>query len=959
MNKSSRQEVQIFSAQYPTPKIVFLYGYPGCGKKHQASRLNTEYGYVHLDLKNLMTQEIRRGGNDGQILQKTLEAGLVPPAHIRVNLLIRAFSLIPAPSYVITGFLKNLTEALEFEKQICSIKIIANFIVTDWEEFYKRPASVGKQDRIESYRNSQQDVLEFYRALSVVRDVDSLGVVDKVFRKLRQSIQPEVFFLVGPPGCGKNTLGKKMADRYNLEFIDAESILLEKTSNGGMKKITNDDAITKKMILAMQQQSHMRYLIRGYPMNEYQLKQFESSFGPPTKMLYLALYKEELILRCKRPTITQEYGNFSYSAGKMLDYAEKKNYFSKIDVNLNIDQSLDQISKVIEPEAVMIMNDTQDKVKNFLVNKGYQYLNLNEAMKSICSRLTEKGKEIIRLTESGKIVSGRMLIKVMQDFLYSGSTFGKKFVIGGNYPNKVKELEFFERHCVKIQRLYYFVENEGDVISNFVEEHDLLTYMFDRGQLVRLESCENYMDAWADELKNRIDRAYGRYILFLGPTLSGKSIQAKRFSDKTNFKIINYEEIPETVKTKKSTEDEPYEKVTFDDLLEEIMFNMQSPESTIILDGIPPESQVLDEIEAQGDDEEAKDRTMEYMNEVYEKFISKLGIPYLVFHLSSDAKILQQRLFKKLELGPEDELNEDQIEPLTKNIKFDSQLASKFSKLSKSYPLTSIKSAKKKIFYEVNTNISESKTFDYIKSIFIPKLAIVEETLQKDILTIVNNICINHDLVHINIPKILIIESKKHTERGELIASLLKQKVSIPTSLITSIIKDHLIKLFIYDQIVILTQFIDNKDPYQYPRSMDEFISIEETLGEIVGVIIVTPRIKKRQIDVDQIPVVHYPPPKKKEEEEQARQEENEEGEEVVQKPEEDPLPPRSEPRKPVNLPKMFQLYKRNMPKFVNKDDDYPLEKALKKVFKYVAMGKYLSLNDQERFRCPNIQIIN
>lgn len=960
MNSGSGRNAQIFSAQFPTPKIVFLYGFPGCNKKLQASRLTTEYSYVHLDLKSLMTQEIRRGGTDGQALQKSLDAGLTPPSNLRISLLKKCFSLTPAASYVITGFLKNLSEALEFEKQVCSIKIIANFIVTDWDEFYKRPMPKDKQELIDSYRNSQQDVLEFYKQLNVVRDVDSLGVTERVFRRLKRAIQPEVFFLIGAPGCGKSTLGKKMAEKYNLEFLDAEKILWEKTVSNTMKKITNDDAITKKIILTMEQQSKMRFLIQGYPMNMYQLKQFEIAFGPPTMMLYLALYKEELILRCKRPKITQEYAAFVKTAGTMLDYVEKKDYFSRINVNTTIEESLDQIALAVEPEVVMIMNDNQDKVKNFLIGRGYQYLNLNEAMGSIISRKTEKGKEIINLTEDGKIVSGKILIKVMQEFLYSGATFGKKFAIGGNYPGKIKELEFFERNCVKIKRLYYFVENEGDTICNYVEEYDLLTHMFDRGQFLRLDNCENYCEAWSEELTHRVDRSYGRYILFLGCTLSGKSTLAKKFSEKTGFKIINYEDFPDLIKTKKSTDDEPYEKVTFDDILEEIFLNMKSLDSTIILDGIPSESLVLPEIEPQGEDEEAKDRTQEYMNLIFDKFLAKLGKPYLIFHLNSDMKSLKQRLFKKLELGPEDELNEDQLETLSKSIKFDTQFLGKFAYLNRNFNITNVKSSKKKILYKVNTNLSEKRTFDYLLSVLTPKLVIIEETLQKDILILTSNICINHDLMHINIPKILKLESKQSTERGELIARLIQQKVAIPTTLITSVIKDHLQKLMIHDQIVLLSQFIDGKDPYQYPRAMDEFISIEESLGEIVGVIVVTPRMKRRQIEVDQIPVVHYPPPKKGDEEEIKQEEVEEvEGEEVIEKVKEEPLPPRSEPRKPVNLPKMFQLYKRNIPKFVNRDDDYPLEKAVGKVFKYVALEKYLSFDDQEKLRCPNIQIIN
>ena len=698
----------------------------------------------------------------------------------------------------------------------------------------------------------------------------------------------------------------------------------------------------------MEKVASSRFLIEGFPMNFYQLKQFESTFGAPTKLFYLALYKEELIIRCKRPEINVDYADYLNKAGALIDYAEKKPYFSRINVNFSIENSLDQIAKVIEPEVVMVINDVYDNVKHFLEEKGYQYINLHKAMESVCSRKTEKGKEIIRLTEAGKIVSGRLLISIIQDFIYSGSTFGKKFVLGGSYPAKVKELEFIEKNCVKVQRLYYFVEYVDNSIVHYLEEANLVTYMFNQGRFVKLTHGQPF----EIELEQRVDRVFGKYILIIGAVLSGKTTLAKKFAEKHGFKLINYGELPEIIKAKKSTEDEPYEKVSFLDILQEIKSYISDPYDTIVLDGIPNQSLVLPEIEALNDEDEEKDRSDEYLNEVYNKFIEVLGIPYLTLHLSTDLKNIKPRLFKRLELGPEDELNDDQIEPIKKSIDFDNKLAGVFSKHNQKRSLTSVQKQK---YYDVNTNLSEDRSFAYISSIFSAKIVLIEDTLQKEILTVISNVCINKDLVHLNIPKVLLTESEKKTERGLIVANLLKQKVSIPTSLIISILKEYIKKLLTGDQIVILSQFLDNKDPYEYPRTMDEFIAIEEHLGEIVGVIVVTPKFKKRQVEIENIPVVHYPPPKK---EEEAKQEEDEEGE-IVQKIEDDPLPPRSEPRKPVNLPKMFQVYKRNVPKFQNWDSERTLEEAVNQVFLYVANEQFLSANDQERLGCPNIQILN
>ena len=901
--------------------------------------LSVDFGYVHLDLKSLMQQEVKRGSTDGQSLQKTLEAGLIPPSHTRITLLKRAFSLNPSPSYVITGFLKNLTETLDFEKEIIGIKIIANFCITDFDEYARRNPNPSKLDRIQEYMSQQQEVIEYYSAFNIVRKVDALGVPDRVFKRLKTAIHPEVFFLVGVPGCGKSTIARKMAEKYNLDYIDIENLLWEKNSSNQNVRIVGDDAVTTKLMMAMEQVSSMRFLIEGYPMNQYQLKQFEVAFGAPQKLFYLALYKEELIVRCKRPQVSVEYADYLRKAGPMLDYAENKAYFSRINVNLSIDESLSQIAREIEPEVVMVLNDSSNLLKSFLEGRGYQYLNLNEAMKSVCYRQTEKGKEIIRLTESGKFVSGKLLIGIIQDFIYSGSTFGKKFVIGGSYPGKIKEFEYIERHCVSIQKAYYHVQSDSiyDHIVSYVEEETLETHLFSKGKLVRLLS-DPYAD-FSHQIDDKIERSYGKYILFLGSTLSGKSALSRRFAAKTGYKLVAYEELPDQIKAKKSTEDEPYEKVSFAD----------------ILDGLPSEALVLPEVEVTADDEEERDRTQEYVAEVFDRLLEYLGPPYITVHLAAAFPQLKQRLFRKLELGPEDELNEDQIEPLNRSIKLDNKISERFRGIDIKYSQDSVKSAKKRKYYEVNTSLSEDRSFSHIRDITSAKLVLVEETAQKDILIQINNICMNHDLVHINVPEALRNESTKNSERGAILASLLKQKVSVPTSIIISVLQDYIRRLKIGDQLVVISQFLDNKDPYQYPRTMDEFISIEESLGEIVGVIVVTPKFKKRRVEIENIPVVHYPPPKK--EEEAVKNEEEEE--ENKEKPPEVILPPRSDPRNPVNLPLMFQMYKRNIPSFVNWEDDPQLSAAVMTVFTYVAMEDYLSMDDHKRLACPNIQIIN
>ncbi len=51
------------------------------------------------------------------------------------------------------------------------------------------------------------------------------AVIHEIHRKLRH--QMENIVLVGMPGCGKSTVGKLLAERFNKEFIDADAVIEE------------------------------------------------------------------------------------------------------------------------------------------------------------------------------------------------------------------------------------------------------------------------------------------------------------------------------------------------------------------------------------------------------------------------------------------------------------------------------------------------------------------------------------------------------------------------------------------------------------------------------------------------------------------------------------------------------------------------------------------------------------
>lgn len=101
--------------------------------------------------------------------------------------------------------------------------------------------------------------------------------------------------------------------------------------------------------------------------------------------------------------------------------------------------------------------------------------------------------------------------------------------------------------------------------------------------------------------------------------------------------------------------------------------------------------------------------------------------------------------------------------------------------------------------------------------------------------------------------------------------------------------------------------------------------------------------------------MVHYPPPKDADEDPVDSDEE----EEGKQPKVEEELPPRSMPRAPLTLCKLFHHMTHGLCKMRNgKDFEELMEQMIEEIIKYVATDKFLIRNELDRLSLPNIQIM-
>lgn len=87
--------------------------------------------------------------------------------------------------------------------------------------------------RIKIYRNNINQVRSYYKELII--DIDNKGKIDDVENNIKNIIlrngKPKKIIIIGSPGSGKSTFGKKIAKFLNVQYISTGDILRNEIKN--------------------------------------------------------------------------------------------------------------------------------------------------------------------------------------------------------------------------------------------------------------------------------------------------------------------------------------------------------------------------------------------------------------------------------------------------------------------------------------------------------------------------------------------------------------------------------------------------------------------------------------------------------------------------------------------------------------------------------------------------------
>ncbi|KAG8341042.1 Adenylate kinase AAA domain [Trypanosoma vivax] len=96
---------------------MMIVGPPGCGKQTQSRLIAKKYGAIHVRAEEVFLEEVKRGTEEGQIVEQCMKEGQQIPDHVASELVIKRLSQGDAlqNGWVLDGFPQTRSQALRLQ----------------------------------------------------------------------------------------------------------------------------------------------------------------------------------------------------------------------------------------------------------------------------------------------------------------------------------------------------------------------------------------------------------------------------------------------------------------------------------------------------------------------------------------------------------------------------------------------------------------------------------------------------------------------------------------------------------------------------------------------------------------------------------------------------------------------------------------------------------------------------
>jgi len=233
---------------------IALFGPPGAGKGTQSKKLIKAYNLAYISTGDILREEIAEGSSLGLKAKNVIERGGLVSDEIIVQIIEKKIKGNPdVNGFLFDGFPRTVVQAYILEGLLLKLNTSLNCMISlevPQERLLKRMlARADKENRpddtldviknrLNEYQNKTLPVADFYKEKNIYYAVDGVGEVEEIFERITNVVEHSLtkewlnVVLYGPPGSGKGTQGKLLAEHYNLVYISTGSLLRKEIEKG-------------------------------------------------------------------------------------------------------------------------------------------------------------------------------------------------------------------------------------------------------------------------------------------------------------------------------------------------------------------------------------------------------------------------------------------------------------------------------------------------------------------------------------------------------------------------------------------------------------------------------------------------------------------------------------------------------------------------------------------------------
>ena len=270
------------------PKVVYVLGMPGSGKRTQCANIAREFGYTHLNTGNLLAAEVARGSEKAEAISALMNDGALVPDELVLSLLVSAMRQSGGQRFLIDGFPRSLEQAAALEQ---ALGAPPNFVLSFEvprdvvkKRLVERGRASGRADdtpaviekRFAAFDEQAAPVIKHYKRLSLVRVIHGLAPPSEVFAEVRPHFQPQLVVVLGTVGSGRSELAVRAGRELNYHQLQVTKLLDAEVASGSAtgaviaaalkaKRSVPSEAVIDVLRRAMAGSPAPRFILDGFP----------------------------------------------------------------------------------------------------------------------------------------------------------------------------------------------------------------------------------------------------------------------------------------------------------------------------------------------------------------------------------------------------------------------------------------------------------------------------------------------------------------------------------------------------------------------------------------------------------------------------------------------------------------------------------------------------------------------